>query len=75
MLASVAIPGLIINRITWSSGKLLKMAKIKGMPRKWGATLTGLASIPFIIQPIDHTVDVAMDYSYRPFFSKSSCDS
>lgn len=69
MLASVAIPGVIINRITWGSGKLLKLTKIRGFPRKWSPTLIGLASIPLIIQPIDHGVDVAMDKTYRKYFS------
>lgn len=67
MLASVAIPGAIINRITWGTGKLLKLAKVKGMPRKWGATCVGLASIPFIIKPIDEAVDYAMENTYRKY--------
>lgn len=69
MLASVAIPGIIINRITWGSGKLLKLAKVRGLPRKWSPTLIGLASIPLIIKPIDHGVDVAMDKTYRKYFN------
>lgn len=69
MFASVAIPGLIINRITWGSGKLIKLAKIKGLPRKWGATCVGLASIPFIISPIDKTVDYAMDKTFRKWLN------
>lgn len=67
MLASVAIPGFIINRITYGSGKLIKMAKLKGIPRKWGATIIGLSSIPLIIRPIDHGVDILMDKTYRKF--------
>lgn len=67
MFASVAIPGLVINRITWGTGKLLKNAKVKGLARKWLPTCIGLASIPFIIKPIDHAVDVAMDNAYRKY--------
>lgn len=67
MFASVAIPGLVINRITWGTGKLLKNAKVKGLARKWLPTCIGLASIPFIIKPIDHAVDVAMDNTYRKY--------
>lgn len=67
MLASVAIPGFIINRITYGSGKLIKMSKLKGIPRKWGATIIGLSSIPFIIRPIDHGVDILMDKTYRKY--------
>lgn len=69
MLASVAIPGFIINRITYGSGRLIKMSKIKGIPRKWGATIIGLASIPLIIRPIDHGVDILMDKTYRKYVS------
>lgn len=65
MLASIAIPGMVINRITWGTAKLLKMSKVKGMPSKWGATIAGLVSIPLIISPIDHLVDDAMDATYR----------
>lgn len=67
MLASVAIPGFIINRITYGCGKLIKMSKLKGIPRKWGATIIGLSSIPLIIRPIDHGVDVLMDKTYRKY--------
>lgn len=67
MLASVAIPGFIINRITYGSGRLIKMSKLKGIPRKWGATIIGLCSIPFIIRPIDHGVDILMDKTYRKY--------
>jgi len=67
MFASVAIPGLVINRITWAAGKLLKNAKIKGMARKWTPTCIGLVAIPFIIKPIDYGVDEAMDNTYRKY--------
>lgn len=67
MLASVAIPGFIINRITYGSGRLIKMSQLKGIPRKWGATIVGLSSIPFIIGPIDHAVDILMDKTYRKY--------
>lgn len=67
MFASVAIPGFVINRVTWCAGKLLKNAKVKGIARKWVPTCIGLAAIPFIIKPIDHGVDVAMDKTYRKY--------
>lgn len=67
MMASVVIPGFTINRLCWASGKLIRKAQIKGFPRKWGATLIGLASIPLIIHPIDRCVDYAMDNTYRKY--------
>ncbi|XP_017085459.1 mitochondrial fission process protein 1 [Drosophila eugracilis] len=63
MLASVAIPGLVINRITWATKSLLTRAPspiLKTVP-----TLVGLASIPLIIHPIDSLVDRLMDVTYR----------
>lgn len=67
MFASVAIPGLVINRITWAAGKLLKQAKVKGLMKMWAPTCIGLAAIPFIIKPIDFGVDEAMDNTYRKY--------
>lgn len=67
MMASVVIPGFTINRLCWATGKILKKNKVKGLPGKWGATMVGLASIPFIIKPIDKFVDYAMDETYRKY--------
>lgn len=71
MLASVAIPGFTINRICWASKKVLKMSSLaKGSPLvKFTPTLIGLASIPFIIHPIDRGVDLLMDETYRKYVS------
>lgn len=65
-LASVAIPGGVINFIVRSS----RMALIRtvGLPAyliKWFPTALGLCSIPVIIQPIDHTVDFLLDNTTR----------
>ncbi|XP_026473556.1 mitochondrial fission process protein 1-like [Ctenocephalides felis] len=65
--ASIIVPGYTINRITHYTSKFMrgsnfgKMAQI--MP-----TAVGLLSIPLIIKPIDHSVDLAMDYTYRKIF-------
>ncbi|XP_033169699.1 mitochondrial fission process protein 1 [Drosophila mauritiana] len=63
MLASVAIPGLVINRITWATKTLLSKAPMPVL--KTVPTLVGLASIPLIIHPIDSMVDRLMDATYR----------
>ena len=66
-LASVMIPGLAINQIV----KATRMAVAKspaGLPvivSTWLPTAMGLGSIPLIIHPIDHFVDVLMDNSFR----------
>lgn len=67
MLASVAIPGFTINRVCWAVGKGIKAAKFKHKFGKWIPTIVGLASIPFIIHPIDGAVDSLMDNTYRKY--------
>lgn len=67
MLASVIVPGFTINRVTWATGKWLKMSKITGITRKWLPTCIGLLTIPFIIHPIDYGVDIVMDNTYRKY--------
>ena len=65
--ASVVIPGFVINRIVKMSRMLFKTPAFKLVP-----TLIGLASIPLIVHPIDHSVDFAMDKSYRSYFKDES---
>lgn len=63
MLASVIIPGLVINRITAGSKMLLRRSPtilLKTLP-----TVIGLASIPLIVHPIDSLVDRFMDATFR----------
>jgi mitochondrial fission process protein 1 len=71
-LASVVIPGSCINVI-------VKLARytVSNTPRQlrlpvaavtWLPTMIGLASIPFIIHPIDHSVDFILDNSVRPVY-------
>ncbi|CAO1435517.1 unnamed protein product [Diamesa tonsa] len=67
MLASVIIPGFTINRICWSVGKALKYSKMRNPAFKWAPTIIGLLSIPLIISPIDHGVDIFMNESYRKY--------
>ncbi|XP_020808431.1 mitochondrial fission process protein 1 isoform X1 [Drosophila serrata] len=63
MMASVAIPGLVINRITWATRSLLTRAPVAVL--KTVPTLVGLVSIPLIIHPIDSLVDRLMDATFR----------
>lgn len=65
-LASVAIPGGVINLIVRSSR--IAVARTVGLPilvSKWLPTAAGLGSVPFIITPIDNFVDFALDNSTR----------
>lgn len=55
-LASVVIPGLVINRACAGSRLLLYLVtgqRLSKAVRKWAVTGVGLGSIPFIIHPID----------------------
>ena len=55
-LASVAIPGLIINRLCAGSRVMLNRYAVRALSqqaRRWAVTGVGLASIPMIIHPID----------------------
>lgn len=68
MLASVAVPGFCINRVTWGMGRLLERSRVRGVPLRWAPTVAGLACIPLIIGPIDHAIDRLMDATYRKWF-------
>lgn len=41
------------------------MTSLPTVTRKWTVTAIGLAAIPFIIKPIDHSVDWLMESSLR----------
>jgi len=61
-LASVMIPGAVINRIVWAMGKAPLPPKAKMVL----PTAVGLGSIPFIVYPIDWAVHELLDRSSRP---------
>ncbi|XP_066589666.1 mitochondrial fission process protein 1 [Prorops nasuta] len=61
-LASIIIPGYTINRICAAVQYLQRRSRFNS---KWIPTVVGLSSIPFIIKPIDRTVDAAMDATTR----------
>ncbi|XP_018560969.1 mitochondrial fission process protein 1 isoform X2 [Anoplophora glabripennis] len=66
MLASVALPGFTINRVCALSNFILKTTdKLPKNTRRWVVTGIGLATIPFIIKPIDELVDYVLDKSIR----------
>ncbi|KAK1195799.1 MTFP1 protein, partial [Pygoscelis papua] len=68
-LASVAIPGVTINRLCAASLALLGALTRWPLPlRRWTTTALGLAAIPLIITPIDRTVDFLMDSSLRKLY-------
>jgi fission process protein 1 len=69
-LASVAIPGGVINLIVRSSR--MALTRTVGLPAfaiKWFPTALGLCSIPVIIHPIDDAVDFLLDNSTRKWLN------
>ncbi|CAG9558932.1 unnamed protein product [Danaus chrysippus] len=66
-LASVAIPGLVINRLcAFTQTQLHRNAsKVPLTTRKIITVSVGLISIPFIIHPIDAGVTIFMNNTYR----------
>ena len=70
-LASVMIPGAAINMIVKSSRLVLSRATfLPTIAAGWGPTGIGLASIPFIIHPIDNAVDQLMDNTVREWLKE-----
>jgi fission process protein 1 len=73
--ASVALPGLVINRVVATYTHLATAAAprfpalMARLPPQIQATVVGLACIPLIISPIDRAVDIAMATVYRPVAS------
>uniref|UniRef100_A0A3Q2PS66 Mitochondrial fission process protein 1 n=1 Tax=Fundulus heteroclitus TaxID=8078 RepID=A0A3Q2PS66_FUNHE len=69
-LASVIIPGFTINRVCAASLYLLGRTTKWPLPvRKWTTTAIGLSTIPFIITPIDRSVDFLLDSSLRKVYN------
>lgn len=71
-LASVAIPGFTINRLCAGSKYILNRTSLSSGKVKWITTALGLAAIPFIIQPIDKSVDFALDSTSRKIYFKKT---
>lgn len=72
--ASVLIPGKVINLVTAGAVKVFQsdFSAIKSLPvkvRTWSPTFIGLATIPFIIHPIDTAVDHVFDRTIRKWWT------
>ena len=64
-LASVLVPGWVIHKIVkYTRLATMRLQNQTGMV-KMIPTFMGLASIPLIIHPIDHSIDYLMDNSFR----------
>ena len=63
-LASVMLPGFVINRIVWAVGRVSPPTALI-----WAPTAVGLVSIPLIISPIDRGVESFMQI-LRPLYPR-----
>ncbi|KOX73603.1 Mitochondrial fission process protein 1 [Melipona quadrifasciata] len=63
--ASVIVPGFTINRICAAVQFVQKRSNNVFSKNRWIPTIIGLASIPFIIHPIDNLVEETMNVTYR----------
>jgi mitochondrial fission process protein 1 len=76
-LASVMIPGYVIHTIvkvtkySISPSVVPKQIKVPLMVVTWLPTAIGLGAIPFIVHPIDHSVDYILNNTTRTFFKAS----
>ena len=66
------IPGATINAIVKASRFAVSKTSLPSVMAKWGPTGIGLASIPIIIQPIDHGVDYLLDNTTRSWTAEES---
>jgi mitochondrial fission process protein 1 len=70
-LASVLVPGYTINMLVKASRLVVSRTPILPVfAAAWLPTAVGLGSIPFIVKPIDHAVDAAMDVTIRQWLSE-----
>eukprot|EP00056_Hartaetosiga_gracilis_P008152 m.116674 g.116674 ORF g.116674 m.116674 type:complete len:198 (-) comp12861_c0_seq4:1134-1727(-) len=69
-LASVAIPGFIINKVVSTVSTVSRRNLSNPIARRFLPTTMGLACIPFIVGPVDTAVDHFMDNLFRPNFHK-----
>jgi len=66
LFASMLIPSLTIHSLVKYTKKIFTKANFRNKNFiKFGPTILGLSSIPFIIKPIDDFTDKLMDYTFR----------
>lgn len=83
-LASVAIPGFVINRTVSVAQYFLHSFRNYSyshaffggrLPIKFVPVFVGLSTIPFIVHPIDDATTTIMEYSFRRVFPLPSTES
>lgn len=68
-LASVMIPGYVIHTIVKGTKySIPKHVRVPIFISTWLPTIIGLGAIPFIVHPIDHSVDYVLDNTVRSYY-------
>ena len=70
-MASVAFPGYVINRVVWAA-RHTSIGRTSASVRTWLPTAAGLFCIPFIVKPIDRSVEVIFESCLRPWYKRHS---
>ena len=74
IFASLFLPALVINRYVYFTAKIIGKLNVPDKVIKYGPTVSALCLIPFIVHPIDHFTDWAMDQSFRQYFNYKDFD-
>jgi hypothetical protein len=72
--ASLVLPAVVINRYIHTIAWVLKRTTLPIKVIKYAPTVTGLCLIPFIVHPLDHFTDWAMDESFRKYVNYKTFD-
>ena len=72
ILASVAIPGFVINRTVEGSTWILERIKnprVTPLVVRWLPVVIGISTIPFIVHPIDNGTTWLLNKTSRQFYT------
>lgn len=72
--ASLVFPALVINRYIHTLAYVLGKTNVPLNIIRWAPTISALCLIPFIVHPLDHFTDWAMDNSYRKYVNFKNFD-
>ena len=69
LIASVALPFLVIHQTVKGSSVLLKryVSEQYTATHKWGPSVVGLGVIPFLPFTVDHPTEYAVDYAFNKY--------
>ena len=72
--ASLVLPAVVINRYIHTLAWCMAKMNFGNRAMKIIPTVTALCLIPFIVHPLDHFTDYAMDATYRKYVNYSKYD-